>query len=344
MLASRLLAFSEIAMYCLVTSFLFTRMHVPAAPLLGCLVATSLAGWLGRPVDKILIAKGAAIACVGLVTGTSLSPDVFQAAQSWPLSLFGLVLMTCLITATNYFLFRRVGQESRETSFFSSVPGAMSAVLILVEDSRADLKKVLFAQLCRVLALLSIAPFYFASRTVERSGTISSTPAAEGMLQWGIVLGVSIIVWLLLRSRRIAIAAFLGPLVGAGILSLSGLVSVEVHPLMIKIAGGSLGMIVGARLGSARLNMDLKFIGLSVLALLLATSLGCVAGAVFGVNSGVGAATGVLAFAPGSMELMVALGVSLDANVAYIVFHHLVRVIGLMMALPLLYGWFKRTP
>ena len=90
--------------------------------------------------------------------------------------------------------------------------------------------------------------------------------------------------------------------------------------------------------------MDLKFIGLSVLALLLATSLGCVAGAVFGVVSGVGAASGVLAFAPGSMELMVALGVSLDANVAYIVFHHLVRVIGLMMALPLLYGWFKRTP
>jgi len=164
------------------------------------------------------------------------------------------------------------------------------------------------------------------------------------MLQWGIVLGVSITCWLFLRSRRIAIAAFLGPLVGAGILSMSGLVSVEVHPLMIKIAGGSLGMIVGARLGSARLRMDLKFIGLSVLALLLATSLGCVAGAVFGVVSGVGAASGVLAFAPGSMELMVALGVSLDANVAYIVFHHLVRVIGLMMALPLLYGWFKRTP
>ena len=340
---SRLLAFLEIAVYCFSLSGLFSLLHVPAAPLLGSLVATSLAGWFGRPVQKVLVAKGAAIACVGLVTGTTLSPGVFQAAQTWPLSLTGLVAMTALITATNYFLFRRGGGESRETSFFASVPGAMSAVLILVEDSKADLKKVLFAQLCRVLALLSIAPFYFSNRTMPRSDSMVSAPMTGGLVQWGLVLGAAILGWLLLRSRRIAIAAFLGPLLGAGILSLTGIVSVEAHPILVKIASGSLGMIVGARLGSARLKVGLKFAGLSLVALLLATFLGCMAGAFFGVISGVGAASGILAFAPGSMELMVALGVSLDADVAYIVFHHLVRVLGLMIALPMLYNWFQRS-
>ena len=59
-------------------------------------------------------------------------------------------------------------------------------------------------------------------------------------------------------------------------------------------------------------------------------------GIVVGTLAGVGPAAGMLAFAPGSMEVMTAIALTLNAHPAYVVAHHLFRSLLLMALVPVL--------
>ncbi len=58
-----------------------------------------------------------------------------------------------------------------------------------------------------------------------------------------------------------------------------------------------------------------------------------------GLLSGVGIAPGLLAYAPGSMETMIAMAVALNAHPAYVAAHHTVRLVILITTVPLMSAW-----
>ena len=78
--------------------------------------------------------------------------------------------------------------------------------------------------------------------------------------------------------------------------------------------------------------MDLP--SMSRLALTVMAAVGLSAGWLAGRLTGVGPAAGMLAFAPGSLDVMVAIALALNAHPAYVAAHHTARFLGLIAALP----------
>jgi len=77
---------------------------------------------------------------------------------SWPLSLAGLAVSVVLCQIAVQIFLRRSPAGIGLPPFFGGIPGALSYVLILASESRADLGKVAIAQSVRLFLLVAILP------------------------------------------------------------------------------------------------------------------------------------------------------------------------------------------
>jgi uncharacterized membrane protein AbrB (regulator of aidB expression) len=99
-------------------------------------------------------------------------------------------------------------------------------------------------------------------------------------------------------------------------------------------ASAALGAIVGTRFAGVDPKALLRFLPTVLVALLAMTAIALAAGWGAGVLSGVGPVAGVLAFAPGSMDVMIAISLAVGATPAYVTAHQTARLLVLLAALP----------
>jgi hypothetical protein len=311
---------------------LLQALHVPAGPLVGAMAATAGAALAGRPIGATPGVYAVLLAMTGTATGASVTPEALEAAITWPLSIAFLAVATTLLTFAGYLVFRRLGGCDGATSFYAAAPGALSAVLALAQNEGADMSRVAVAQTLRLAALAAAAPF-----ALSAAHAVPPPPPGHGLdgpLGWAVlIIGVAA-GWLIARKLKWPSAPFLGCMAASALLHATGLVGVVTpKPLLLAVSAG-LGAMVGARFHGVPPGALVRFLPIAGAALLAMAIVGMGAGFVAGHVSGVGGAAGMLAFAPGSMDVMIAIALSLGAAPAYVAAHHTARFLGLLGVLP----------
>ncbi len=321
---------------------LFLALGVPAGALLGALAACGLRSTFGRPLNLPRAARSPLMGGVGLATGLGVTPAVIEQAAAWPLSLALLALATAAMTVIGYAIYRKLSAIDPETAFFSTVPGAFSSIMIIAEDRGSDLDRIVTAHLLRVLLLLSLAPLLVTPGV--RTYPESAAGLYHGGLAWMLVIAASFTGYGLAKVLRVPLPAFLGSLAGSAVLSAAGVVSLHPPGWLADVLGAGLGIFIGTRLQLKTLVGARRHLGVSIGVLAIMSLLGAAVGAVAGAMVGVGPQAGILAFAPGSMETMVTIALSLKVNASYVAVHHIARIVGLVAVLPMLDRWlFGRT-
>jgi hypothetical protein len=232
-----------------------------------------------------------------------------------------------------YWIFRRFGGCDPVTAFFAASPGALSSVIILAEAEGAEMSRVASAQALRVACITAASPFLLTAFHLHPNPLpVSATHA--GIPEWALLLATGPFGWLLAEKLKWPSPAFLGPMALSGALHASGLIHVTIPRSVVVVAGAGIGAIVGTRFRGVPPGRLLAFFPPAAASFLLMGVIGLLAGWIAGEISGVGPMAGMLAFAPGSMDVLIAIALSSGQSPAYVAAHHTTRLLGVMAALP----------
>lgn len=310
---------------------------VPAGALLGstaAVAAAALAG-LGPAVPDLL--RNLAFAIIGLSLGAGISGDILNDIVRWPVSLLGLALTIVLTMVVTGRLLVRVFGIAPDTAALSVSPGALSYAVVLAAQGHGDLRAVVVLQSIRLLLVTLCLPPAIAAL----SGVASPGATATGGIEvLGPLPALALVLtslasgWLLDRVGSPA-AYLLAGLAVSGTAHAIDRVNGIMPDLVILFGFVVTGAVIGSRFTRiARPDLlRLAASGFAVTAVSVALSAAgalCVA-----LMTGLSFSVVWVAFAPGGVEGMAAIGLALGFDPAFVATHHIFRIVAVIGLLPL---------
>ncbi|MTI18834.1 AbrB family transcriptional regulator [Rhodobacteraceae bacterium RKSG542] len=315
-------------------AFLAQSVGLPAAMLSGSMVAVSVAALLRAPIAFPIIIRDICFVAIGIAMGQGVTPESLAGLSRWPISLTLIALVVVAITLSCFFFLKNVCGWKRDVSFFASVPGALGYVIALAEERRISISPIMTVQILRLLALVAIVPTLLTwgrdTNIEPQQVSTFSTP-----LEMIVLAGLCIVAGYIGHRIKLPAGLLTGAFIVSSLLNGSGLMTVNLPPIITDPFYIGLGVMIGYRfievpmenlLRWLRASVGSFFIGLAVsmfCAFSVATLLDLPFGQLF------------LAYAPGGMEVMTLLAFMLDMDPAFVATHQLVRYIGMVVCMPL---------
>ncbi|HEV2560036.1 MAG TPA: AbrB family transcriptional regulator [Microvirga sp.] len=322
---------------------LFHALGVPAAWLSGSVVAVVVWGALGQgePLPRAL--ADAAMLISGATMGAAVTPEAIAAMARYPVSLLLLAVGVVAISLASMAWLVRVSHWRRDDAVLASVPGALSTVMAVAVDRRADVASIAIVQSFRLFVLLTLLPSAVVLVNGGQTGLLlgegqpAATPAALALvLGGGLILGAGFV--------RLGVAAPI--LLGAAVAS-TVLHATEAAPGVVPPAIATAGLVLlGLFIAERFRTLDWAALRRLIPAALGSFTVGLgVAAAFAGAASwlaGVGFADALVAFAPGGLEAMMVLALVLGLDPLYVGIHHLARFLAIGFAVPFVVAWLQR--
>jgi uncharacterized protein len=322
----------------------FHWLGVPAAWLSGAAVAAALWGLTGWAVPMPRALADAAMMVSGAAMGAAVTPAAISAMGRYPGSLIVLVIAIVAISYASSYWLVRVSGWRRLDALLASAPGALSTVIAVAIDRKADVASIAIAQNLRLFVLIALLPSIV---VFIGGGEHSSALVGEGLpLQspggMAIILLGGLILGALFKRLKVAAPILLGATIMSSVSHGTEFVTGVIPPV---IATGGL-VLIGLFIAERFRNIQRSTLKKSLLAALGSFAVAMVVATVFaGLAAwlaGVSFANSLIAFAPGGLEAMTVLALILGLDPLYVGIHHLVRFLGIGLVLPLFIGWLHR--
>jgi uncharacterized protein len=320
-------------------AIVFLLLGLPTPALSGAMVGVALLLPFRRKVTISNYLRDFGMLISGMAMGAAVTPEMLQGFQRYPLSLMLLCMSLGVGMYLSYIFLRIVGRWDRDTAFFACVPGALSVVLSMASDTKANLAKISIAQSFRLFLLFAVLPSLV---TLQGAGSILADKPILGPVPFLLTLLAAGLVAMALKWCKFAAPWIFGGMIVSSVLHASGVIVGDAHPVLTQAGFFLVGTFIGTRFaGIARENFfgllavsfGSIFIGLAI------TVVSAVLAQYFLSNVTFGQA--LVAFAPGALEGMVILGAALALDPIYVGLHHLVRFIGIGFILPVGYAIFR---
>ncbi|QOR40821.1 AbrB family transcriptional regulator [Billgrantia diversa] len=314
----------------------FQLIGMPLAWMLGPLTANLIVSASGGDVRIPEPLREVFLGVLGLVLGSQVTPQLAERVLDWPLSAMLLLLGVAVSTTAAAAWYRRCGFDS-VSAWFASAPGAMTAMILMGEKCGGDPRRIAVAQSLRVVLVIMILPPLFWFYEGASGDEVAAAVDRELSSPW--LLLVLPLLLPLGRRLRLPTPSLLTPLLFAGVLSGFGIASLSLPDWGMNLMLWVLGCAIGSRfrgLSSARLW---RYLGEAFVATLLA--LAVLAGFAELIHRLVGVPRDIalLALAPGGIGEMAILAVALDLDPVFVAFHHLLRMVALMLFAPFWARW-----
>lgn len=314
----------------------FKLAHMPLPLLLGPMMGCLVAALLGVPLRGIGRFSTMMRTFVGVAIGSTITVAMLAELPMIGPSLLLVPVYVLLIGVVGYPLMRRGLGFDHPTAFYSAMPGGLQDMLIFGEEAGGNVRAMSLIHATRVLAIVTVAPLLL-TRLMALDLTRPPGVAAASLPLWEIALmaGSGVVGLLMAERLRLFGAAILGPLLLTAALSLSGVITSRPPAEMIWVSQFFIGTSVGtayAGITSAELR---RFVtaGLLYSALLAAISLAFVE--LVRQVSSAGSLDILLAFLPGGQSEMAVVALVAGADVAFVVVHHLARVLLVILCAPI---------
>ncbi len=154
----------------LLLSIGFLAVHLPAALLLGPMIAGIIFSMRGITLQLPRSAFLAAQAILGCMIAQNLTGSILTTlAANWPIVL-AILLVTLLSSAIVGWLLVRYSSLPGNTGAWGSSPGGAAAMVAMAQDYGADIRLVAFMQYLRVLFVAGAAVLVSSSPSNYRNG------------------------------------------------------------------------------------------------------------------------------------------------------------------------------
>ena len=305
---------------------------LPAAALVGAILAVSLASMFRLTVDIPLRLTNVAFTIIGCSLGSGITKEALSQTGQWPFSLFVLGVAVLVTMLTCSWVLSRFFSQTVETAMLATSPGALIYSLALAAGGMGDIRAIIVIQNIRLLVVTTLLPFILDNFGFEPGRTdIPATAGGTGsvlVILMAFVVGVSVSRW------KIPASFLLAGMLVSGVGYYMGVVTGRPPNSIIFIGFAVTGSMVGARFSSIPLH-DLRRLLLASFSAVLISGLLSLAFAIpVAQMLDIPFGQVFVAFAPGGVEAMAAMALALGYDPAYVATHHLFRIILLFFLLP----------
>jgi len=319
---------------------LFFTLNMPLAWMMGAMVLTTIAALSKLPLYVPGRLRSAMIAILGVLLGSTFTPEALDKVAEWPITLASLALYLLLVTGMLYVYFRRVVGFDPATAYFSATPGGLNEMVIVGRAMGGDDRAIALVHGARILLVVLTLPFWFRYAYGVGSaggGAGTGTLAGLGWLDGSVLVACAIVGPMLGKLLRLPAYRLVGPMLASAAVHIAGVTGSAPPMELVAMAQVVIGSAIGARFAGSPLKWVLKIIAASIgsTSLMLGATVGFAW--VLAPLSGIDFAPIVLAFAPGGLAEMSLIALALGVETAFVATHHVARIVMIVIAAPLIF-------
>ena len=318
-----------------------TLLGLPAGWLMGGALAVTGAAMAGFRVSLPPWLQTTIFILIGMSMGASVAPDSLQLLWSWPVSLLALAVELVLIIVLTGAMLVRVFKLDRGTAYLSSFPGHLSFVMSIAAAGVGDARQIVTIQVIRIFMLTIAVPIGSMFLPIDHF-----EPVARGAVLplWQVLAlaGACVLGGLLFTRLKVPAAFVLGAMAVSTAARLGGFYVDALPGPLVTITFILTGALIGSRFaGVSRREFASAAKGGLVATAMTVAIVSLIA---YLVSLVVDMPYGQiwLGLSPGALEGMGALGIALGYDTAFIAAHHVIRLLMLSLAIPLVVVLVKR--
>ncbi len=328
---------------CFAGATLFWLLGAPAPWLTGAAVVAATLALAGATPKAPWLLGEAALLVLGVSLGGSISPASIAAVARWPLSLLMLLATVPLIIGSAQFTLTRLFGWERREAFLAAVPGALSYTLAIAVHEGLDVRRIAIAQSVRLMAIVLLVPLLFGSAARLAAGA-GATSAAGWPLEWLSLLAAGLFAGMLLQRINAPVAFMMGGLIVSCVAHVAGLTSAAVPAWLLVPAIVLIGINVGARFGGSEPRALIAMLAPALASTTVTFLTAILAGLATAELLQLPVLQVLLAFAPGGLDSIAVLALTLKLDAAYVTVHQLIRFLGIAATLPMLFRLWRPGP
>lgn len=323
---------------------IFNWLTMPLPWMLGPMVINTLAAVLGLQIRAPMQIRPYVVVVIGVMLGSGFSPALYDQAAAWALSFLFLGAYLAVAGAVIVPFYRRVGGLDPVTAYFSGMPGGLYEMMAVGKEMGGDDRTIILAHASRVVVTVALVAIWFRLIAGYELGDRSQfgTPFAEIPPVELLVLAASGVAGFFLgKILRLPAPALLGPMLVSAAVHLAEFTKSPPPQELVIVAQLLLGTMIGCRF----VGSTARTIGRALLLSLGATFMMLVItfGFAFAFHDLFRQSLEqvVLAYAPGGLAEMSLVALAMQADIAYVASHHLVRITLVILFAPLVFRWIK---
>ncbi|MBC7907322.1 MAG: AbrB family transcriptional regulator [Rhodospirillaceae bacterium] len=314
--------------------------------MLGSMTACTMAALSGARQMVPLSLRSVMIAVLGLMLGSAFTPALWGQVPQWSVSLTALFVAMAATTVLVMAYLRRVAGLGIITAYFSAAPGGLNEMVMTGGAMGGDERTIAMIHALRILLIVFAIPLGFRLVTGVHGGSMTSAmgalmdlPPLDGVMLAACGVGGA----LLARVLRFPAAGLIGPMAASAVLHLAGVTAAHPPAELVILAQVVTGAGLGARFSGLRWGdvAGTAKVALGSTAIMVVISAGGAAGLSW--LTGQPFPLLLLAFVPGGIAEMCLIALSLGQDVAFVSTHHVLRVVMVIVAAPLVFRVMARV-
>ena len=317
-----------------VGGLVFLFVHLPGGLISGAMISVGIAAIAGRPLTVPPFLTQTVLVLLGISIGSVVSRHLIQQISAYPLTIGLLALATfCSTFGSSYYL-QRVHGWDRTSAFLAGSPGALSQITILAVERGADLPGIAVVQTMRVIILTAALPVVLALAGVAPSAAPSLTTTIASPPELLILVVASLALSLLLRLAKFPASWMFGAMIASSVLHGTGWIEGGLPNWVRGVALVGIGALIGSRFARMKIRTLAGHINAALGSFAIAIAISGIFVAVVALTTHVRFSDIVVAYAPGAMDAMLALALTLHIDPIFVGAHHLSRFVFVTIATP----------
>lgn len=321
---------------------LFQWINFPGGYISGAMTTVAVAAIAGLPVRMPRPLAYTFMMMLGISLGSLMSAELLSSLRAYPLSLAALAVATVCTMFGSAFYLERVHGWDRTTAVLSANPGALSQTIALGVEKGADVAAIAVVQTVRVILLAAILPLFMTLAGI--SSTVSAIVQGRETTPLSlVVLAVAALVTsLILRRLNFPGSWMFGAMLSSGLLHGIGWIDGGLPSWARVVALIGIGTLIGSSFArvSARVLVSHLAAALGSFAVTVAISAVFVTAVVLTTHAQL--ADLAVAFAPGAMDAMLGLALTMHIDPIFVGVHHLSRFFFVSLLTPGIVHLFNR--
>jgi membrane AbrB-like protein len=331
---ARLLSTLETLLIGATGGLLFLWAGLPGGLISGAMTAVGIAALAGRPLAVPPLLTQTVLVLLGISLGSLVSRQLIQHVSSYPLTIGLLALATFCSTFGSSLYLQRVHGWDSTSALLAGSPGALSQITILAVEKGADVAGIAVVQTMRVIILTAALPLLVALSGISAQPSPVFGTATASPLELAALIAASVGVALLLRLAKFPASWMFGAMIASSVLHGTALIEGGLPNWIRNIALVGIGALIGSRFARMRISTLLKHINAGLGSFAVAIVISAIFVAVIVLTTHVRFADVVVAFAPGAMDAMLALALTLHIDPIFVGAHHLSRFVFVSITTP----------
>ena len=313
---------------------LFLWANLPGGLISGAMIAVGIAAIAGRPLTMPPILTQTVLVLLGISLGSLVSRQLLQHMGAYPLTIALLALATFCSTFGSSIYLQRIHGWDQTSAFLAGSPGALSQITMLAIEKGADVPAIAVVQTMRVIILTAALPLLLALTGIAPSSAPAAAVAIASPLELTELIAASVAVALLLRLMKFPASWMFGAMIGTSVLHGTGLIEGGLPPWVRGVALVGIGALIGSRFARMKTRILLSHANAALGSFAIAIIISAIFVALIALTTHVRLADVIVAFAPGAMDAMLALALTLHIDPIFVGAHHLSRFVFVTIATP----------